>query len=33
MNVALSKFNINLMLNFEMMYNRIFNGKKDDCIT
>ena len=22
-----------LILNFEMMYNRIFNGKKDKCIT
>ena len=29
MNVALSK----LILNFEMMFNRIFNGKKDKCIT
>ena len=22
-----------LILNFEMMFNRIFNGKKDKCIT
>ena len=24
---------LNLILNFEMMFNRIFNGKKDKCIT
>ena len=23
---------MNLILNFEMMFNRIFNGKKDKCI-
>ena len=26
-------FRGSLILNFEMMFNRVFNGKKDKCIT